>query len=108
MSDAPVFKISSWPIYVIGFMGLSAVLSGIYGLSMTPWQTWNTYKSDELNCLEVKTNSPSCANAETYVKRNWERDTNQLTGYSLSILIHGIILCSISIYMYKCKEPSSV
>lgn len=105
MSGVPVFKMSPWIIYIIGLMGLSAIFSGIVGLVGTPRITQQT---DQLNCLQVKTNSPSCAGADTDVKRNWGMDINYLTGYSFSILIHGIILCGISIYMYLCREPSSV
>jgi hypothetical protein len=95
------YEISSTVVYVLAFIGITAIFSGIWGILQ---RTRATPKTDLLNCLQYSPSaSPSCADAKTHIVTSWTDTINKNVGYSVSILLHGIILSGLTYYIYKSK-----
>jgi hypothetical protein len=98
-----LFEFSPVAIYALGFLGLWAFASGIYGITLINQRTNNM---DAMNCLVV-TSDASCTNAKDNISKEWRKDVNARTSYSVSLVINGLIICALSYYIYhstKSKE----
>lgn len=97
------YEISSTVVYVLAFIGITAIFSGIWGILQ---RTRATPKTDLLNCLQdspIASSSQSCAHAKSHIVTSWTDAINENVGYSVSILLHGIILSGLTYYIYKSK-----